>query len=70
LQQGKDADPDALPDLKARDLDGAGLEPATVGREQLQQRVLNNDGEAEGHQQRRKDVVAERAVEQARAGSP
>ena len=65
LQQRQDADPNALAERKARDLDSAGLEPAAVGREQLQQPVLDDDGEAEGHQQRRQDVVAERAVEQA-----
>ena len=69
LQQRKNADPHALADLKARDLDGTGLEPAAVGGEQLEQRVLNDDGEPEGHQQRRQHVVAERAVEQRRAGA-
>ncbi len=51
-------------ELEARDLDLAGLEPAAVGGEQLQQRVLDDDREPERHQQRRQQVVAERAVEQ------
>ena len=37
LQQGKDADPDALGERKARHLDRAGVEPAAVGGEQLKQ---------------------------------
>ena len=69
LQQRQHADPDALGDLEARDLDAAGLEAAAVGGEQLQQRVLDDDREPERHQQRRQQVVAERAVEQRRVAA-
>ena len=45
-------------------LDGACAETLAVGREHLQQAVLDDDRQAEGDQQRRHDVPAERAVEQ------
>ncbi len=49
---------DALGELDAVDLDRAGLEPAAVGGEQFQQPVLDDDRKAEGHQQRRQQIVA------------
>ena len=49
----------------ARGLERAGLEPLRVGGEHLQQHVLDDDREAEGHQQRRQDVPAQRQVEDA-----
>ena len=49
LQQRKHADPDARCQGKARDFDRAGAQPPAVGGEQLKQRVLNDDGEPEGH---------------------
>ena len=64
LDQRQRADPYALHHLEGLHFDGAGLELAAVGGEQLQQAVLDDDGEAEGHQQRRQQIVAQRAVEQ------
>ena len=64
LQQRQHADREPAAEIEARDLDGAGLELAAVGGEQLQQRVLDDDREAEGDEQRRQQIVAERAVEQ------
>ena len=45
-------------------LERAGLEAAAVGGEGLEQPVLDDDRQAEGDEQRRQDVAAERAVEQ------
>ncbi|MNT14355.1 hypothetical protein D3C72_1493570 [compost metagenome] len=41
----------------------ADLDGARVGREQLQQQVLDHDRQAEGHDQRGQRVLAQRAVE-------
>ena len=64
-EQGQDADVDAGDRLKASGLERAGVELPAVGGEDLQQPVLQDHREAEGHQQRRQDVLAQRAVENA-----
>ena len=45
-------------------LDGAGGEALAVGGEGFEQAVLDDDGKAEGDEQRRQDIAAERAVEE------
>ena len=64
LDERQQADPDAGADLVSHCLDGAGLQFAAIGGEQFQQAVLDDDRQAEGHQKRWQQVVAERAVEQ------
>ena len=60
--------PTAMPPPSGSDaaLERADLEPPAVGREGFEQPVLDDDRQAEGDQQRRQDVAAERAVEQER----
>ena len=53
----------------ARHLDARRLELAAVGGEQFEQAVLDDDRKAEGDQQRRQKIVAERAVEQPRCSA-
>ena len=64
LDQRQHTDGEPATDGDALDLDGAGVELDAVGGEEFKQPVLDDDGEAEGHQQRRQEIVAERAVEQ------
>ncbi len=58
------AEGDAAAERNRGGLDGAGLEALAVGGEDLEQPVLDDDGEPEGDEKRRQDVPAERAVEQ------
>ena len=69
LDERQHADGEPAADGDACDLDRAGVELDAVGGEQLKQPVLDDDREAEGHQQRRQQIVAERAVEQRRAAA-
>ena len=63
LQQRQHADIDAAEQADCRHLDRAGLQFDAVGGEQRQKPVLDDDREAEGHQKRRQQILAERAVE-------
>ena len=45
-------------------LDGAGAQALTVGGENLQQPVLDDDGETEGDEQRRQQIASQRPVQQ------
>ena len=54
-----------LDELDAGDLDGARLQALRIRRKNLEQQVLDDDGDPEGHQQRRQEVVAQRVVEDA-----
>ena len=63
-RSGQNSDPNAFAQGEARDLDRASVEPAAVGGEQLEQPVLNDDGEAEGDQERRQEIIAEGAIEE------
>jgi hypothetical protein len=57
------ADGESAPEREARSLDAAGVEPARIGGERLEQRVLDDDGQPEGHQDRGQDASPEQAVE-------
>jgi hypothetical protein len=54
---------DAAAELDARGLEALRAEGARVRREDFQEEVLDDDREAEGHQQRREDVAPERAIQ-------
>ncbi len=64
-EQRQPADGEPAAKLEAGGLQRADLQLAAVGGEDLEQRVLDDDRQAEGDQQRRQDVAAERAVQQA-----
>ena len=64
LQERQNSDPNGFAQGEARHLDRAGVEPAAVRGEQLEQPVLNDDGEAEGDQERRQEIIAEGAIEE------
>ncbi len=62
-EQRHDADGDRPDRQRGRLQRSAGRDAAAVGGKAFQQRVLDDDGQAEGDEQRRQDVVAQRAVE-------
>lgn len=64
LRQRQDADAEPVGDPPRGHLDRPRLQPAAVRREQHQQPILDDDGQAERHQQRRQQVAPERAVQQ------
>jgi hypothetical protein len=57
-------DRDAAAQIDRRRFDGAGLKPLAVGGKSLQQAILDDDREAERHQQRRQQPMSQRAVEE------
>ena len=63
LNHRQHADCEVGRELPARHLDRPGIKPAAVMGEQDEQHVLDDDRQAEGHQQRRQ-LVAEREVQQ------
>ena len=63
LQERQHADIDAVGEPDGRHFKRAGLQFDAVSGEHRKQSVLDDDREAEGHQERRQQIFAERAVE-------
>ena len=59
-----DADRDAAAERDRGGFDRAGAQALAVGGENLQQPVLDDDGETEGDEQRRQQIAPERPVQQ------